>query len=278
MTNLAINTEFAAPDYDAIKAKQQATWGAGDYGRIGITLQITGEQLCEAMDLRSGASVLDVAAGNGNVTLAAARRFCKVVSTDYVGSLLEQSAGRAMAEGLSVDYREADAEELPFENGRFDNVVSTFGVMFAPNQARSAAELLRVCRPGGKIGLANWTPPGFIGQLFKTIGRYLPPPAGLDSPAAWGTQAFVEENFAAAAARIEIRSRMFNFRYQSAQHWLDLFRTYYGPVHKAFEALDPARREQLARDILNLIESFNKAKDGTMLVPSEYLEIVVTRA
>ncbi len=278
MSNLAYKQETFEPDYGAIKLKQQATWGSGDYGRIGITLQITGEQLCEALDLRAGQSLLDVAAGNGNATLAAARRFCKVVSTDYVGALLEQAERRSLAEGLAVEYREADAEALPFENAQFDNVASTFGVMFAPDQAQSAAELLRVCKPGGKIGLVNWTPPGFIGQLFKTIGRYLPPPQGVNSPAAWGTRGFIEQHFGAAAERIEIRSRMFNFRYQSAQHWLDLFRTYYGPVHKAFAALDASRGEQLEQDILNLIESFNKAKDGTMLVPSEYLEIVVTKA
>ena len=278
MTNLAINTEIVEPDFAAIKAKQQATWGAGDYGRIGVTLQITGEHLCESLDIRAGQSVLDVAAGNGNATLAAARRFCDVISTDYVGSLLAQGEARAAAEGLSVEFREADAEALPFDDGQFDYVVSTFGVMFAPNQAQSAAELLRVCKPGGKIGLVNWTPPGFIGQLFKTIGRYVHPPVGVNSPAAWGTRAFTEEHFAESAENIEIRSRMFNFRYPSAQHWLDLFRTYYGPVHKAFEALDGIRGEQLAQDILNLIEQYNKARDGSMLVPSEYLEIVITKA
>lgn len=278
MTNLAHKQEIFEPDYDAIKAKQQATWGSGDYGRIGITLQITGEQLCESLDIRAGQNLLDVAAGNGNLTLAAARRFCKIVSTDYVGSLLEQAERRSLAEGLAVEYREADAESLPFDDAQFDNVGSTFGVMFAPDQAAAAAELLRVCKPGGKIGLVNWTPPGFIGQLFKTIGRYLPPPQGVNSPAAWGTRGFIEQHFAHAAQSVEIRSRMFNFRYQSPQHWLDLFRTYYGPVHKAFEALDPIRGERLAQDILNLIEQFNKARDGTMLVPSEYLEIVITKA
>jgi len=266
------------PDYTAIKAKQQKTWGAGDYGRIGVTLQLSGEQLCEAMDLRAGQSVLDVAAGNGNVTLAAARRFCKVVSTDYVGSLLEQSERRADAEGLVIDYREADAEQLPFHDRQFDNVVSTFGVMFAPNQGQCATELLRVCKPGGKIGLANWTPAGFIGQLFKIIGRYVPPPAGLNSPAAWGTREFIEKQFGHAAAAIQIRPVQFNFRYQSPEHWLDLFRTYYGPVHKAFETLNADQSELLALDILSLIRSLNQADDGTMLVPSDYLEIVISKA
>ncbi len=278
MNNLAIKTEPVTPDYSAIKTRQQATWGSGDYGRIGVTLQITGEQLCEAMDLRAGQTVLDVAAGNGNVTLAAARRFCRVVSTDYVASLLDQSARRAAAEGLAVEFREADAEALPFSDAGFDNVVSTFGVMFAPDQASAAAELLRVCRPGGKIGMANWTPAGFIGQLFRIIGRFVPPPAGVASPAAWGTREFIEASFAAAASEIAIKTCPYVFRYESPQHWLDLFRSYYGPVHKAFLALDAERGEQLAREILDLIARHNLAEDGGMVVPSEYLEIVVSRA
>ena len=278
MNNLAIQTETTGPDYTAIKARQQATWGSGDYGRIGVTLQITGEQLCEAMDLRAGDSVLDIAAGNGNVSLAAARRFCRVVSTDYVTALLDQSARRAAAEGLAIEYREADAEALPFSDAAFDNVVSTFGVMFAPDQASAAAEMLRVCRAGGKIGMANWTPDGFIGQLFKTIGRHVPPPAGVVSPAAWGTREFIDGNFGAAARHVSIEACPYNFRYESPQHWLDLFRTYYGPVHKAFLALDAERGEQLAREILELIDVHNVADDGSMVVPSEYLEIVVTKA
>ena len=277
MTNLAIDTTTMQPDYTAIKAKQQATWGAGNYGRIGVTLQITGEQLCETMDLRAGRSVLDVAAGNGNVTLAAARRFCRVTSTDYVDSLLRQSEQRALVEGMSIDYRLADAENLPFEDGRFDHVVSTFGVMFAPDQAKASAELVRVCRSGGSIGMANWTPDGFIGHLFKTIGRYVPPPQGVNSPAAWGTREFIGRHFGAVAEKIDIQSRMFNFRYPSAAHWLDLFRTYYGPVHKAFAALPDEKQQSLAEDILSLVESFNVADDGSVLIPSEYLEIVITR-
>jgi ubiquinone/menaquinone biosynthesis C-methylase UbiE len=265
------------PDYDAIKTKQQATWGSGDYGRIGVTLQITGEQLCEAMDLRSGQSVLDVAGGNGNATLAAARRFCNVVSSDYVASLLAQSRVRAEAEGLDIDYREADAENLPFADARFDNVISTFGVMFTPNQPRAAAELLRVCRPGGRIGMANWTPEGFIGRLFKTIGHYLPPPKGVNSPAAWGTEAFLQAQFGPHAQRIEAVKRQFVFRYRSPAHWLDLFRTYYGPTLKAFQALDETAAASLAEDILRLIDEYNLARDGSMVVPSDYLEVVITR-
>ena len=264
-------------DFTAIKEKQRATWGSGDYGRIGVTLQVSGEQLCESMDLRSGQSVLDVASGNGNATLAAARRFCQVLSTDYVDTWLEQSSRRAEAEGLNVQYQLADAEALPFADNSFDNVVSTFGVMFTPNQHKSASELIRVCKSNGKIGLANWTPEGFIGQLFKLIGSYIAPPAGVQSPALWGTRAFIDAQFEQHASQITYRSREFNFRYRSAQHWLQLFRTYYGPVHKAFSALSPDLAKQLEQDIIALIGRFNRAQDGTLVVPSEYLEIVVQK-
>ena len=274
-----INTSTeSAPDYAAIKVKQQGIWGAGDYGRVGVTLQITGEQLCESMDLRAGQSVLDVAGGNGNATLAAARRFCQVTSTDYVAALLEQSKVRAQAEGLSVEYEQADAESLPFADGRFDNVVSTFGVMFTPNQAKAASELLRVCKSGGRIGLANWTPTGFIGHLFKTIGAHVPPPKGVNSPAAWGTEAFLNTHLGSQASDVQIRKTDFVFRYKSPNHWLEVFSTYYGPTLKAFEALDQAGAQALRNDILSLIGHHNLATDGTMLVPSEYLEVVITRA
>jgi len=264
-------------NYDAIKEKQRNTWGSGDYGRIGITLQITGEQLCESMDVKAGQTLLDIAAGNGNITLSAARRFCNVTSTDYVEALLAQSEKRAQAEGLDINYQFADAEDLPFPDNEFDNVASTFGIMFAPDQVSSAAELLRVCKKGGKIGLANWTPEGFIGQLFKLIGRYVPPPAGLQSPALWGTRQFFETHFAAHVEQIEYRVREFNFRFQSPHHWLEIFRTYYGPVHKAFSSLDSEKATSLEKDILDLIERFNRDETGSMIVPSEYLEVVITK-
>jgi ubiquinone/menaquinone biosynthesis C-methylase UbiE len=252
-------------------------WSSGDYAIIGTTLQIVGEELCEAMDLRSGQKVLDVAAGNGNVSLAAARRWCDVVSTDYVQSLLERGRSRAIAEGLVIDFREGDAEALPFQDGSFDAVVSTFGVMFAADQDRAAAELVRVCKRGGRIGLANWTPTGFIGQLFKTIGGHLPPPPGAKSPALWGTRARLDELFDTSMTSVEVVQRTFVFRYRSPAHWLDVFKRYYGPVLKTFAALEPAAQGALKRDLLALIERFNRAGDGTMVVPSEYLEIVVTR-
>src|SRR4051812_25439092 len=176
-------------DFDAIKARQQATWSAGDYAVIGTTLQITGESLCETVDVSAGQRVLDVAAGNGNASLAAARRGCEVTATDYVGALLEGAAARAASEGLRIYCREADAEALPFEDASFDVVLSTFGVMFTPNQEQAAAEMQRVCRPGGRIGLANWTPTGFVGQMLKMVSRYMPAPAGIHSPLEWGTEA-----------------------------------------------------------------------------------------
>jgi SAM-dependent methyltransferase len=266
-----------AIDLNALKARQHGAWSSGDYAIVGTTLQIVGEELCEALDIRAGQSVLDVAAGNGNATLAAARRWCDVVSTDYVPSLLERGRARASADGLSVEFKEADAEALPFADAAFDVVVSTFGVMFTPNQDRAASELLRVCKRGGKIGLANWTPEGFIGQLFKTLGKYLPPPAGAKSPALWGTKARIDEMFGARANDIQIARRNFVFRYRSAEHFVEIFKTYYGPVLKAFAALDSTSQDGLKRDILALIATMNRSADETMVLPSEYLEIVVIK-
>ena len=272
-----MDTLSPAPAIDlvALKQKQQATWSAGDYAVIGTTLQIVGETLCEALDLRAKERVLDVAAGNGNATLAAARRWCDVVSTDYVGALLVRGQARASAEGLAVQFKEADAENLPYTDGSFDVVLSTFGVMFTPNQERAASELARVCRPGGKIGLANWTPPGFIGELFKLIGRYIPPPAGVKSAALWGTEDRLRELFGESIATLETSHRNFLFRYRTPQHWLDTFRTYYGPMQKAFGAVDTAQQEALAADLLYLVRQFNRADDGAMVVPGEYLEAVI---
>jgi ubiquinone/menaquinone biosynthesis C-methylase UbiE len=267
----------AQPDLAALKARQQGTWSSGDYAIVGTTLQIVGEQLCEALDLRAGQDVLDVAAGNGNASLAAARRWCNVVATDYVPALLGRARERAAAEHLDIEFREADAEALPFPDASFDAVVSTFGVMFTPDQTKAAAELVRVCRPGGKIGLANWTPEGFIGQIFKTIGKHVPPPAGAKSPALWGTRARIHELFEAQATSIAIESRHFVFRYKSPEHWLQIFKTYYGPMLKAFAALEPAAQAVLTEDIKAQIQAFNRSGDASVVVPGEYLEIVITR-
>ena len=275
----AVQTSSPAgsPDLGALKARQHGAWSSGDYAIVGTTLQIVGEELCESLDVRAGQTVLDVAAGNGNATLAAARRWCDVVSTDYVPALLERGKARAAADGLSVQFREADAEALPFADASFDAVVSTFGVMFTPNQDAAASELVRVCKSGGKIGLANWTPAGFIGQVFKTLGGYLPPPAGAKSPALWGTKARIDEMFGASASDIKLTPRNFVFRYRSPQHFLEIFRTYYGPVLKAFAALDAAKQDGLQRDLLALIATMNRSGDGTMVLPSEYLEVIVTK-
>jgi ubiquinone/menaquinone biosynthesis C-methylase UbiE len=265
------------PDLAAVKTRQQAAWSSGDYAIVGTTLQIVGEQLCEALDLRAGQKVLDVAAGNGNVSLAAARRWCNVVSTDYVPALLERGRARATADGLTIEFKEADAEALPFADDSFDVVVSTFGVMFTPNQDRAAAELLRVCRSGGRVGLANWTPEGFIGQVFKTLGKYLPPPEGVRSPALWGTRDRLTEMFGAASASIKTEPRTFNFRYREPEHFLHVFKTFYGPMLKAFAALDAQKQTALRSDLLALIARMNKAADNGMVVPSEYLEVVITK-
>ena len=272
-----IQTTIApAADLSAVKTRQQAAWSSGDYAVVGTTLQIVGESLCEAVDLRAGQRVLDVAAGNGNATLAAARRFADVVSTDYVGALLDRGRQRAAAERLQIAFQEADAEKLPFADASFDAVLSTFGVMFTPDQQQAANELARVCRPGGKIGLANWTPDGFIGQLFKTIGKYVPPAPGVKSPALWGTKAHLDTLFG-TKANVAANSKHFVFRYRSPAHKLEIFRSYYGPVLKAFAAIDESAQQALTADITALIGKFNTASDGTVVIPSEYLEVVAVR-
>jgi len=264
-------------DLNALKSKQQSAWASGDYAVIGTTLQIVGESLAEACDLRWDEQVLDVAAGNGNASLAAARRGCVVTSTDYVATLLERGAERARADRLDMNFQAADAENLPFADASFDVVLSTFGAMFTPDHAKAAAEMLRVCRPGGRIGLANWTPDGFIGQVFKTLGRHLPPPVGVQPPSRWGVVSHLETLFGGSAASIQSTPRMFNFRYRSAAHFIDVFRTWYGPVHKAFAALPEQSALALERDLTELLNRMNRAGDRSLVVPSEYLEIVITR-
>jgi ubiquinone/menaquinone biosynthesis C-methylase UbiE len=275
-TTVSITT--APADFTAIKTKQQATWSAGDYAVIGTTLQLTGELLCEAVDVRAGDRVLDVAAGNGNVSLAAARRGCDVTATDYVPALLDGTRARAEAEGMTIAVQEADAEALPFGDASYDVVLSTFGVMFTPDQERAAAELARVCRPGGHIGMTNWTPTGFIGQMFKIVGQHVPPPAGIKSPLLWGTEERLTELFGDQLASTRTERRQFVFRYRSAEHWLDTFRTFYGPTHKAFAALDRTGQDAFAADLLALAEEHNTSTTGGLRVPSEYLEIVAVRA
>jgi SAM-dependent methyltransferase len=266
-----------APDFAAIKHRQQATWASGDYAAIGTTLQIVGETLAEAADVRAGEAVLDVAAGNGNASLAAARRHGVVTSTDYVQSLLDKGRARAQAEELPVQFRLADAEALPFDDASFDLVLSTFGVMFTPDHRRAASEMLRVLRPGGRIAMANWTPGGFVGRLFKVIGAHVSPPAGVQPPSLWGTEPHIVDLFGPRAAQIRCERRHFNFRYRSAAHWVQVFRDLYGPTHKAFNALDAAGAVSLERAITALLDELNTAGPSSLVVPSEYLEIVITK-
>lgn len=263
------------PDYTAIKQRQQAVWSAGDYAMIGTTLQIVGERLCEALDMRAGSAVLDVAAGNGNATLAAAHRFANVTSTDYVAALLDRGRERAVAERLPVKFQEADAEALPFADGSFDVALSTFGVMFTPNQEKAADELTRVVRKGGKIGLANWTPDGFIGQVLKIVGSYAPPPSGIKPPTLWGTAARLRELF--PGHDINISDQVFIFRYASPEHWLEVFRSYYGPTNRAFAALDAEKQAALEADILDLLEKLNWDRGRSLIIPGEYLEVVIAK-
>ena len=275
MTNTSDATK--APSLDAIKAKQNAAWSSGDYSILGATLQITGESLAETMDVRPSSAVLDVAAANGNATLAFARRWCEVTSTDYVPALLDRGRVRAEAEGHNIVFQVADAEALPFDDDSFDAVVSTFGVMFTPDQSKAAAELMRVCCPGGKIGMANWAADGFIGQLFKLVGRHVPPPAGVKPPVLWASKEWLHETFQ-DAARITITPRDFTFRYRSPDHFIDTFRTWYGPIHKAFQALDDSGRAYLEAGMQTIIDSMNVTSDGSMKVPGRYAEVVIVKS
>jgi ubiquinone/menaquinone biosynthesis C-methylase UbiE len=236
-----------------------------------------GELLAEACDLRCDEQVLDVAGGNGNATLAAARRGCRVTSTDYVAGLLEHGAERARADGLQVTFQVADAEALPFGDAQFDSVLSTFGVMFSPDQTRAAAEMVRVCKPGGRIGLANWTPDSLVGRMFKVLGRQLPPPAGLQPPSLWGVKTHLQSLFGDSAASLQVTPRIFNFRYRSAAHFVDVFRQWYGPVHKAFAALPADQAQVLENDLIELLNELNTAGADSLVVPSAYLEVVIRR-
>jgi ubiquinone/menaquinone biosynthesis C-methylase UbiE len=277
MTSLASSESVARSEgTPSVKARQQAMWASGDFAVIGTTLQIVGELLCEGVDLRSGERVLDVAAGNGNATLAAARRFASVTSTDYVPALLDRGRRRAEADGFDVTFRVADAEDLPYPAASFDVVLSTFGVMFAPDHREAASELMRVCRPEGRIGLASWTPEGFLGELFRVVAGHVPPIPGVRSPLLWGTDAHIQDLFQDAAA-IEHTVRNFAFRYRSPQHWVEVFRAYYGPVHKAFAALGADRQAALEADLIALLQKSDQGDASGLVVLGEYLETVITR-
>ncbi|MFO0683357.1 MAG: class I SAM-dependent methyltransferase [Sandaracinus sp.] len=265
-----------ATDFAQVKSGQREAWGMGDYAVIGTTLQLVGETLCEAADLRAGARVLDVGAGNGNASLAAARRWCEVTSSDYVPPLLQAGRRRADAEGLSLQFVVADAEQLPFEDASFDYVLSTFGVMFAPNQPLAAAELLRVCRAGGRVALASWTPDGFVGELLRVVGRYAPPRPSVPSPALWGTRGRIDELFPSASV-VSSEVRTFTFRYVSARHFVDVFRTFYGPIHRVYASVSRELEPALTTDLLELLARHDRGRGESLVVPSTYLEVVLEK-
>lgn len=264
-------------DLASIKRSQQAMWAGGDYAPIGARILIASELLCEAVDVRAGQRVLDVATGTGNTALAAARRFCEVTGIDYVPAWLERARERARLEGLEAAFVEGDAEAIPFPDASFDVVLSTYGAMFAPDQERAARETLRVCRPGGKIGMANWTPDGFSGEMFRLTARYVPPPEGLNPATRWGTEPGLRELFGGGIASLRVARRELVFRFRSARHRNEFFRAHFGPTMKTFAALDAARQERLAQELEALAERFNRADDGTLVLPSEYLEVVAIR-
>lgn len=264
--------------YEKWNRKLNASWSSADYARIGVTLQIVGEELADAADFAPGSRVLDVAAGNGNASLALARRFCRVTSTDYVPEMLDRGRARARAEDLDIAFRTADAQDLPFADGSFDGVVSTFGVMFAPDQPRAAAELLRVCRPGGKIALACWTPGGFVGRVCAAIGRHMGASPGFKSPQNWGREDWIRDRFEAGCTALSIERKQYNFRYHSTRHYLSFFRANYGLMRQAYAHVGPDGAAALSGDILTLAEAFNTAVDGTMRAPGDYLRIVLVKA
>jgi ubiquinone/menaquinone biosynthesis C-methylase UbiE len=275
MTAAQSTTTPTTPNFTEIKARQQAMWASGDYAVIGTMLQPVGESLAEAVDLNAGQRVLDVACGNGNAALAAARRFAEVTGLDYVPALLARAGARAEADGVSLTLVEGDAEAMPFPTASFDVVLSTFGVMFAPDHAQCARELARVSAPRGKIGLASWTPEGFIGQLFRCVGKYAPPVPGVSSPLQWGAEAHLATLFEGRARVVRAERKLFTFRYLSTEHFVDVFRRFYGPTHKAFAALDERGRAALAAEMTALIDHHNRAGKSALAVPSEYLEVVL---
>ena len=263
-------------DIATIKQRQQAAWASGDYAAVGTRLLLTAELLCEAVDLRADERVLYVACGNGNATLAAARRFCQVTGIDYVPALLERARRRATAEGLEVTFQEGDAEDLPFPDASFDVVLSTCGAMFAPDQEQTASELLRVCRPGGRIGMVNWTPDSYVGELFQAIGRHLPPPPGVRPPVLWGSEERLHELFGPGVS-ISAPRRSFRWRFPSAEHQVEFFATFYGPTHKALAALSTDQAAALKADMVEVAGSFNISDDDTLVMRQDYLEAVIRK-
>jgi SAM-dependent methyltransferase len=276
---MTTTVEAPKPDLQAVKQRQQQTWSSGDFGVVAARIVLVAEQLCDSADLHAGWRVLDVATGTGNAAIAAARLGCTAVGVDYVPELLEQGRRRAAAEGLEVELLEGDAEELPFVDGSFNAVTSVFGSMFAPDHAKAADELLRVCVPGGTIALASWTPTGFIGDLFRTVASYVPPPAGVQSPMLWGTSSHLGELFGDRITSLGVTERTFTFRFESPEQFVDFFRRWYGPTLKAFAALEPGAQDELHDDLVALAKRWDRLGTGDAIaIPSTYAEaIAVTR-
>lgn len=278
MNGTDTNVPTPAPDFAGVKAKQQKIWASGDFSVVAARIVFQAEHLCETADIQAGWRVLDVATGSGNAAIAAARRGCEVVGLDYVPALLERGRIRAAAEHLDVQFVEGDAENLPFPDASFDAVLSIYGVMFAPNQRQAAAELVRVCRPGGRIAVASWTPEGFIGETFKVFSRYLPPAPGLTPPIAWGDPGHQESLFGTNVSSLTHHRRTAVFRFRSAEENVDFFSRYYGPTLRAFESLEPERRESLRNDLLTLARRYDRnGGTGPIAITSDYLESVIVR-
>jgi len=274
---MALALDETGPDLAAVKRRQQEIWASGDFAVVAARIVLVAEQLCDTADLHAGWRVLDVATGSGNAAIAAARLGCTAIGVDYVPALLERGRRRAAAEGLSVKLLEGDAEALAFPDALFDAVTSVFGCMFAPDHPQAAAELLRVCRPGGTIALASWTPEGFIGELFRTVSAHVPPPAGVQSPLLWGTEGHLRELFGEGIASLEVMERTFTFRFPSAEHFVTFFRLWYGPTVKAFAALDNAAHDALEADLVELARRFDRLGTDAIAIPATYTEAVARR-
>jgi ubiquinone/menaquinone biosynthesis C-methylase UbiE len=274
-----MSTVEATPDLAAVKQKQQATWASGDFHVLAEKIVFIAEHLVDTADLHAGWKVLDVATGSGNAALAAARLGANVAGIDYVPALIERGRQRAATEGLEIDFLEGDAEAIPYPAASFDAVITVFGSMFAPDHPKAASELVRVTKPGGTIAIAAWTPDGFLGELFRTTAKHVPPPAGVQSPLLWGTEEHLKELFGDSVASLEVEERIFTYRFESAEEFVTFFRTWYGPTLKAFEALDDDGKKALEADLVALVERYDRLDDpNAVAIPAAYIEAVaITR-
>jgi ubiquinone/menaquinone biosynthesis C-methylase UbiE len=277
MTTVEVEEERGVTDLVALKEHQQETWAAGDFSMFARTIVIVSERLCEAAQLRADHKVLDVACGSGNTAIAAARRGCDVVGIDYVPALLERAKERAAAERFTITFLEGDAEDLDFPDETFDVVMSTFGVMFAPDQEKAAAELLRVCKPGGKIAMSNFPPNSLAGGFLRAAARYQLPPRGVKPPVLWGNEDWLNDTFGHAASKIEVTRQDVKLCYKTPEDWLDFFTRYFGPIGTVYEALNDSKRERFGRDLMEVVIDGNVSGDDTIVAPVDYSEIVITK-